>query len=52
LGVEFAAELLAIGIRMALHMRHDHILVSIGLKNAYTTIWRAAILESHAAHRT
>jgi hypothetical protein len=51
-GVKFVAELLAMGIRITMHMRPDHILISIELKNAYNSMWRAAILESHMAHRT
>ena len=52
MGVKFAAELLAMGIRMTLHMRPGHILISIDLKNAYNTMWRAAIPEIHSAHMT
>ena len=51
-GVMFAAELLAMRIMMTLHMRPDHILINIDLKNAYNSMWRAAILESHVAHMT
>jgi hypothetical protein len=33
-GVKFAAELMTMGIRMTLHIRPDHIMISIDLKNA------------------
>ena len=39
-GVKFAVELLAMGMRMTLHVRPDNILITIDLKNAYTAIWR------------
>ena len=42
--VKFAAELLAMGIKMTLHLRPDHILVNIDIKNAYNTMRRAAIM--------
>jgi hypothetical protein len=51
-GVKFAAELLAMGIKMTLHIMPDHILVSIDIKNAYNTMRRAAILERHRVHMT
>ena len=50
-GVKFAAELLALGIRMTLHIRPGHILVSINIKNAYNTMRRAIhSRETQRAH--
>ena len=51
-GVEFAAELLAMGIKMILHVTPDNIVISIDLKNAYNAIWRAAVVERHYTHKT
>jgi hypothetical protein len=51
-GVKFAAELLAMGIRITLHLMPDHILVSIDIRNAYNTMRRADILERQRGHMT
>jgi len=51
-GVKFAADLLAMGIRMTLHIRPNHSLIGIKLMNAYNSMWREAILERHKGHRT
>ena len=41
------------GIKMTLHLKPGHILVSIDMRNAYiTTMRRAAILERHRGHMT
>jgi hypothetical protein len=50
--VKFAAELLAMGIIMILHVTPSNILISIDLKNAYKANWKAAIIERHQSHRT
>ncbi len=49
-GVKFAAELLAMGLRMVLHMRGGFILISIDIINAYNEIKRAAVVEAHMRH--
>ena len=46
-GVKFAAELLAMGLRMVLHLRGCFILISIDIINAYNEIKRAAVVASH-----
>ena len=51
-GVKFAAELLAKGIRMTLHVKGDHILINIDLRNAYNAMWRSAVMERHKGHKT
>ena len=51
-GLKFAAKLLAMGIRMALHVKMDNILISIDMKNAYNAIWREAVIERQRGHRT
>jgi hypothetical protein len=51
-GVNFAAELLAMGIRMTLYIKGDRILISIDLRNAYNAMWRAAVVERHGGHMT
>ena len=51
-GVKFAAELLAMGIRMTLHVKPYIILMSIDLRNAYNAIWREAVVERHRGHMT
>ena len=49
--VKFAAELLAMGIRMTLHVRPDGILISIDLKIAYNAIWMEAVIGRHRGHK-
>ena len=49
-GVKFAAELLAMGLRMVLHLRGGFILISIDIINAYNEIKRAAVVEAHMRH--
>jgi hypothetical protein len=46
-GVKFAAELLAMGLRMVLHLRGGFILISIDIVNAYNEIKRAATVDAH-----
>ena len=43
-GVKFAAELLAMGLRMALHLRGGFILINIDIINAYNEIKRSLML--------
>jgi len=49
-GVKFAAELLAMGLRMVLHLRGRFILISIDIINAYNKIKRAAVVDAHMRH--
>ncbi len=49
-GVKFAAELLAMGIRMTLNLHRNHILVTIDFENAFNEMQRAAVLERHRQH--
>ncbi len=49
-GVKFAAKLLAMDIRINLHVKPDHILIGIDLKNAYNAISKAARNERHRGH--
>ncbi len=49
-GVKFAAELLAMGLKMVLHLRGDFILISIDIVDAYNEIKRAAVVEAHMRH--
>jgi hypothetical protein len=46
-GVKFAAELLAMGIRMTLHVKGAPILITIDLRIAYNTMWRTAVVARH-----
>jgi hypothetical protein len=50
-GVNFAAELIIMGLRMAMHLKPDFVLVDIDLENAYTKIWRVAVLRGHLGRR-
>ena len=49
-GVKFAAELLAMGLRMTLHLDNRFIIIGIDTINAYDEIKRAAVLEAHERH--
>ena len=49
-GVEFAAELLAMGLRMTLHLHRGFIIISIDMVNAYNEIKRAAVMDIHIRH--
>ena len=51
-GVKISGKLLAMGIRITMHIRPEHILVIIDIRNAYNTMRRAAILERHKVHKT
>ncbi len=44
------AELLAMGLRMTLHLHHGFIIVSIDMINAYNEIKRAVVLDAHNRH--
>ena len=46
-GVKFAAELLAMGLRMVMHIREGFILISIDIIHAYNEIKRAAVVDAH-----
>ncbi len=46
-GVKFAAELLAMGLKMVLHLKGGFILISIDIVNAYNEIKRAAVVDAH-----
>ncbi len=49
-GVKFAAELLAMGLKMVLHLRGGFILISIGIVSAYNEIKRAEVVGAHMRH--
>jgi len=49
-GVKFAAELLAMGLGMVLHLRGGFILISIDIVNAYNEIKRAVVVGAHMRH--
>ncbi len=49
-GVKFAAELLAMGLRMTLHLHGGFIITNIDMVNAYNEIKRAAVIDSHSRH--
>ena len=48
--VKFAAELLAMGLRVVLNLRGGFILISIDIINAYNEIKRAAVVDAHMRH--
>ncbi len=48
MGVKIAAELLAMGLRMVLHLHGGFIIMSIDIINAYNEIKRAAVLEAQS----
>ncbi len=49
-GVKFVAELIAMGLRMTLHLHNGFIIVNIDMINAYNEIKRAAVLDAHIRH--
>jgi hypothetical protein len=49
-GVKFVAELLAMGLRMTLHLNGRFIIIGIDKINAYNEIKRAAVLKAHERH--
>ncbi len=51
-GVKFVEELLEMGIRMTLHVKHDNIIIKLELRNAYNAIWRAVILDRYKGRVT
>ena len=51
-GVKLAVELLTMGIRMTLHVKGDHIIISIDLRNAYNAMCRSAVLERNRGHKS
>ncbi len=46
-GVKFAAELLAMRLRMVRHLHEGFIIISIDIINGYNEIKRAIVLEAH-----
>ena len=46
-GVKYAAELLAMGMRMTLHRNEDFIILSVDISNAYCEVTRASVVERH-----
>ncbi len=46
-GVKFAAELLAMGLRMTLHRCAPFIIISINMIDAYNEIMRDAVMGAH-----
>ncbi len=51
-GVKFAAELLAIGLRMTMQIHAGFFIISIDMVNAFNEIKRAAMLDAHNRHIT
>ena len=49
-GVKFTAELLAMGLRMTLHLHRGFIIIGIDMVNAYNEINRAAVMDAHSRH--
>jgi hypothetical protein len=49
-GVKCAAEVLAMGLRMTLHVHDTFVLIIIDIKNAYNAMSRAAICAGHLIH--
>jgi hypothetical protein len=49
-GVKFAAEMLAMGLRMVLHLHGGFILLSIDIVNAYNEIKRATVVRAQVRH--
>ena len=49
-GVKFKAELLAMGLRMTLHLHKGFIIINIDIVNAYNEIKRAAVMDAHSRH--
>jgi len=49
-GVKFAAELLAMGLRMTLHLHRGYIIIIMDMVNAYNEIKRAAVMDAHSRH--
>ena len=49
-GVKFAAELLAMGLRMVIHLRGGFILLNIDIVSAYNEIKRVAVVGAHMRH--
>jgi hypothetical protein len=51
-GVKFAAELLAMGLRMTMKMHRGFIIITIDMVNAYNEIKRSAVMEAHFRHHS
>jgi len=49
-GVKIAAELLVMRLRMTLHLRPDFIIMGVDIKNAYSEVMRASVIERHMHH--
>jgi hypothetical protein len=48
--VKFAAELLAMGLRMIIRVHDTFVLIRIDIKNAYNDMSKAAICVAHLSH--
>ena len=48
--VKFVAELLVMGLRMALNVHDTFVLINIDIKNAYNAINRATVCEARLNH--
>jgi hypothetical protein len=46
-GVNYAAELLVMGLRMTFHRNEDFIILNVDIFNAYCEIMRASVVERH-----
>ena len=49
-GVNFAAELLVMGLGMIINMNKDFILISMDIVNAFCEVMRASVIERHMEH--
>jgi hypothetical protein len=49
-GLNFAAKLLAMGLRMTLHVHNTFVRIIIDLKNAYNAMRRSSMCETHIQH--
>jgi hypothetical protein len=48
--VKYAAELLLMGLRLALSMHERYSIIRIDSRNTYNESWKLAVLKRHRAH--
>jgi hypothetical protein len=46
-GVQYAAELLVMGLRMTLHRNEDFIILSVVISHAFCEVMRASVVDKH-----